>query len=430
MSSLLRLTACVLPGLLTLDACKQLDVCEGVRCEASIASTAGTSSSHGGRSTANEGSEAAAGAPDHVAGAAGEAGQAGGAEPGPEPLECEAGLGDCDYSRLTGCETPLGWAVRNCGACGQSCADACGDGVCLNDLLLVEDATLVDFVSNANYAFGSLGKMDGSNALIRIGMVDGQVDELLLIGDYSELALGDRVYLLDGETRLLQSMAQDGSDLRLEQTEGATSLGAYAGGTYYVSSVWDEDSSRDVQTLRFRPSGASGWQTIKEQARGDIRSSSDYGVIYVETDVSEDSEQPDVEHLYVVQGSTITAFGTAPPNMSDVLAVDDRIAVLTTDYETSLNELWWLDDYYPPVRFELPKDGVSPTMRPFRDEVVISLTEGKDGYVQRFDENGGLPGRIGVRLGSSLVALDEHYLFHSVADDWAAWRVLRTTWNE
>jgi hypothetical protein len=424
MSTPLRLLCCVLPCLVALDACKELDVCDGLQCDAVATGGGGVSSSTDGRSPASAGSEeVTAGAPQAGGGAAGEAGQDRGPA-SPESLQCDAGLGDCDYSKLTGCETPLAWAVRNCGACGHSCADACGDGGCLDDLLLVEDASVTDFVSNATYAFALLTKTDGTDSLIRIQIDDGIVEELLpLVGGWSQLALGDRVYLLDGETRILQSMAQDGGDLELEPTESPFSVGAYAAGTYYVSSVWEESSESYIDTLRFRESGAQAWQTIKQQARGDIRSSSDYGVIYVETDESEGGEEPDVEHLYLLQGNEVIAFGVAPQNMEEVFAVEGGIAALT------LSELWWLDVNDPPVRFELPTGGTGPSMAPHREGVVVSVTEGKDAYVQRFNRDGGLPGRIGVRLGSNLEALDDHYLFHSVTDDWIQWRVLRTTWR-
>lgn len=425
----LRLVCCcVLPGFVVLEACKELDVCQGLQCEAVANDAGGASSSAGERSAGSAGAEVvAAGAPQEIGGAAGEAGQGGAAE-SPESLQCSAGLGDCDYSKLTGCETPLAWAVRNCGACGHTCADACGDGACLEDLLLVEDAHVRDFVSNATYAFAMLTKLDNTSSLIRIQIDDGAVEELLpLVGNDSQLVLGDRVYLLDDEllddTAVLQSMAQDGSDLELEPTESPASVGAYAGGTYYVSSVWDESSESYIDTLWFRESGAKAWQAIKPQARGEIRWSSDHGVIYVETEESEGGEEPDVEHLYLLQRKQIVDFGVAPQDMQQAFAVEGGIAALTS------SELWWLDDSEPPVRFELSTDGTGPSMAPHRDGVVISLTEGKDGYVQRFNQDGGLPGRIGVRLGSSLDALDDNYLFHSVTDDWIQWRVLRTTWR-
>jgi hypothetical protein len=49
------------------------------------------------------------------------------------PLECLFELGDCDGKRKNGCETPLLFDSRNCGACENVCGAGfiCEDGACL-----------------------------------------------------------------------------------------------------------------------------------------------------------------------------------------------------------------------------------------------------------------------------------------------------------
>jgi hypothetical protein len=52
---------------------------------------------------------------------------------GRPPLECPFELGDCDGKRKNGCETPLLFDSRNCGACDLVCGagSICEDGACL-----------------------------------------------------------------------------------------------------------------------------------------------------------------------------------------------------------------------------------------------------------------------------------------------------------
>jgi hypothetical protein len=103
-----------------------------------------------------------------------------------------------------------------------------------------------------------------------------------------------------------------------------------------------------------------------------------------------------------------------------VLATATGITVLTFDSDTRAAQLWWLTAGAAPRHYSLPPQPnyVAPSMRPDRDVVALTLTQGKAAYVETFAPDGPRGGRIGVRLGSTLVGLDERHLWHLVADDW------------
>jgi hypothetical protein len=296
--------------------------------------------------------------------------------------------------------------------------------------LLARHAGVGAFASTGTYGFAKLSKIDATSSFARIRLATGAVDELIpQLGDGGvQLAIGDRVYLLDRADSdwTLRSFSVEGTDLRIEQTIEPRSVGAYAGGTYYLSRVEAGDASGATDTLYFRPNFASDWKPIRQREAADTTTlwgSSSHGVVYVEPDTN------GADQLYLLQGSELVPHGPLPANAIEALPTGKGITVLTHDEYAPLNELWWLDAGEEPIRYAVSPDGLSPRMRVYRDIVVLLLTEGNSGYVERFDANGAIGGRIGVRLGSDLLGLDDEYLFHEVTDDWFSWRVLRTSWG-
>jgi hypothetical protein len=345
----------------------------------------------------------------------------------PQVLECEPGLADCDESRLTGCETHLGWTVRYCGTCGLACDDACQEGACLASLEIGQGVLIDDFVSTTSYAFTKLSKLDNTAAFISIDVGTGKLVERLAVEAYQgfSLALSDRVYVLE-ENFPLRSFALDGTDLQTEDAVEPRDIGGNAGGTYYLRTVYDaEDVGTDL--LYYRPSKASPWQEIRRREGRDdsrIESSTPDGIVYVEWDTS------GAEQVYLLRGSDLISYGPLPANASHALAIANSVTVLTHDDAADQNELWWLKDGEEPIHYALPASEWAPTMRPFGNRVALLLEEDKTAYVQLFGEGGGFTGRVGLRLESDLAGLNEKYLFHSVTDNWIDWRVLRTPWNQ
>jgi hypothetical protein len=407
---------------LAAGSCRRVEVC-GANCTDSMTPVGAGGTPSGGKRAASTSGEAATlvggGAAD--AGNAGEAGAGG--EPSAEPLRCDVGTADCDYSRLTGCETELSWTVRHCGACGVSCEDGCLAGKCLQSLMLRRDSEVISFASMKTDAFAALKNMDSTRTLLRVRVDTGEVSEILRsFGDDPKLALGgDRVYLFEPTQHEIRSMRFDGSDQQLEDLDSPVEMDAYSGGTYYIGGASDADENT-TYPLYYRPDAASAWQVLKADAPGSLVSASNHGVVYTESDAD------DVEQIYVLQGDTITAYGPSPLNAEHVLATMGGVAVLTLDYDTSAVELWWLTTGSAPTHYALPATS-TPRMRPYRDQVAVSLVEGKAAYVQLFNASGPDTTQIGVRLGSQLEGIDDHYLWHLVSDDWFHWRLLRTEWD-
>jgi hypothetical protein len=416
---------------LAAGSCRHVDVC-GATCSDDMTTAGEGGVASGGKPGVSTSGDAAtlagggAGGDSSEAGAKGESGAGG--EPSTEPLQCDAGKADCDYSRLTGCETEIDWTVRHCGGCGISCADGCSVGKCLQSALVASDAMILGFVSTKTFAFAALSNMDSTRSLQRIDVGTGASTEILTgLRDEAKLALGDRLYLLDAdvldsEPPELRSMALDGTDPKLEDVTHPWELEAYSGGTYYVGEVTD---SKDNTTypLYYRPAAANAWQVLKAHAPGSLVSSSAHGVVYTETDAD------DVEQIYVLKENQIIPYGPTPPNTTHVLATSDGVAVLTYSYDESTTELWWLTTDSAPTHYALPYSISTPRMRPYRQKVAVSLIEGKSAYVEVFGPSGSDMIKIGVRLGSELQSLDDHYLWHLVTDDWFHWRFLRTEWE-
>lgn len=415
-----RLLITALLLLCAASSCRRHDLCEGADCAEGFTGSGGTTTSAGAApqsgsglassAAGSEGGEAHAGA-DGDAGAGGEAAT--------EPLQCDVGTGDCDYSRLTGCEAQLSWTIRHCGACGISCEDGCSAGKCLQSALLYMDAAVTSFVSTNTFVFATLSHLDGTDTFVRVRVDNGKADELLAnIGGDAAVALGDRVYLFDPDRSELRSSMLDGNDLRVEPTVQASDMGAYPGGTYYISAVSGADDDT-AYTLYYRPNASSPWQELKKDA-GWLGSSSNHGVVYGETDAD------GVDHLYLLQADSIIPHGPAPLNTDQSLATADGITVLTHDYDTYAVELWWLTADSEPRHYALPPQFGAPRVRPYRDIVAVSLVDDKAAYVQTFDSVGPNASKLGVRLGSELLGLDDRHLWHFVTDDWFHWRFLST----
>ena len=403
--------------LLAAGSCRGYDLCEGAKCSevdlpvsGGVAGAVSPPLSSGGVANSEAGNDTGGEGPVGGGGDGGDGGAA--SEPAAEPLQCEVSTGDCDNSRLTGCESHLRWTVRHCGACGASCDDACSAGKCLPSSQLSLDSLVGSFVSTKTFAFATMSKLDGTHFFARIRVDTGKIDDLGHIGYGVDLHLGDRVYLFDDDSSEIRSVMLDGTDPRLETWTEPVSMAAYPGGTYYIG--WPEE------VLYYRPSVDSPWQELKRGSLGTLVSSSVYGVVY-----SEHSEE-EGEQLYLLQKDVFVPFGEAPLNMDQALATKDGIAVLTFDYDTLAVELWWLAAGTKPRHYSLPPSTIAPRMRPDRDLVAVKLTEGKAAYVETFAPDGPPGERIGVRLGSDLVGLDERHLWHLVADDWFHWRFLST----
>jgi hypothetical protein len=243
------------------------------------------------------------------------------------------------------------------------------------------------------------------------------------VGYGAKLALGDRVYLLDPDNRRMRSFLLDGSDPRTEDIPYVWDMDAYPGGLYYIGTGAGSDGS--ASNLYYRSDATSPWRQLDEDLGGGFVSSSAYGVVLSRTDANE------VEQLYLLQGDRVIPYGPALLNTEDVLPTADGITVLTYDYATSATELWWLTDdlTQEPTHYALPTQHHLPRMRPYRGIVAVNLVDGTSAYVQTFDESGPQLGKLGVRLGSVLIGLDDHYLWHLVTDDWFHWRFLRTEWD-
>jgi hypothetical protein len=281
------------------------------------------------------------------------------------------------------------------------------------------DAFVTSFVSTNTFAFAALSHLDSTDTFVRVRVDDGKVDELLAnIGNDAVVALGDRVYLFEPERSELRSTMLDGNDLRVEPTVEPYAMGAYPGGTYYIGTVSDADDSTSYP-LYYRPDATSPWRELKKDA-GWIDSSSPHGVVYGETDAD------GVDHLYLLQGERIIPHGRAPLNTEHSLATATGITVLTHDYDTYAVELWWLTADSEPTHYALPPQFGVPRMSSYRDIVAVSLTEDKAAYIQTFDSSGPYAGKLGVRLGSVLLGLDDRHLWHFVTDDWFHWRFLST----
>jgi hypothetical protein len=291
------------------------------------------------------------------------------------------------------------------------------------------DFEVSSFVSTRTFAFAILSNLDGTDSFVRVRVDTGTYDELLAnIPDSTEVLLGDRVYLFDSDSSELRSTMLDGTDPKVETVAAPQSMGAYSGGTYYVGYVSDsDDNSRNP--LYYRPHAGSPWQELKAHVDGSLWSSSDVGVVYSELVATGEDFEDEVRSLYLLQGDQLIAFGLAPQGMRHAIATADGITVLTYDDDTYVPELWWLALDSTPTHYALPPQSSDPTMRPYRDVVALSLAEGKSAYVQAFSEGGPYLGKIGVRLGSSLIGLDDRYLWHLVSDDWFHWRFLRTEWE-
>lgn len=411
--------------LFTAASCRSLEVC-GAICAAPAGSGGMATGDGSARAGGGEGGEQLGGtgtAEPLGGGGAGDSGAAGDA--GLEPLQCDAGSADCDYSRLTGCETHPSWAIRHCGACGVSCEDGCSAGKCLQSLLLTSDAEVASFVSTNSFAFATLSTIDGTHPLIRVRLDEGKTDVLLTeVGSGAKVALGDRVYLFDSDSGRIRSFLLDGSDPRVEEVPDVWDMGAYPGGQYYTGRGAGSDEGGAL-SLYYRRDASSPWQELDEDLGGSFVASSGYGVVLSRTDADQ------VEQLYLLREDRVIPYGPALLDTEDVLATPEGITVLTYDYGTAATELWWLTDdlTQEPKHYALPPQHYFPRMRPYRDIVAVNLVDGKSAYVQTFDKSGPQVGKLGVRLGSVLIGLDNHYLWHMVTDDLFHWRFLRTEWD-
>ena len=201
--------------LLAAGSCRGHDLCAGAKCsEVDLPMSGGEAGavspplSSGGVANGEAGNDAGGNGP---AGSGGD-GDDGGAASAPAPLHCEVSTGDCDNSRLTGCESHLRWTVRHCGACGASCDDACSAGRCLPSSQLSLDSLVGSFVSTKTFAFANMSNPDGTHFFARIRVDTGKIDDLGRIGIWVDLHLGDRVYLFDEESPEIRSVMLDGTD--------------------------------------------------------------------------------------------------------------------------------------------------------------------------------------------------------------------------
>jgi hypothetical protein len=103
------------------------------------------------------------------------------------PLECSAGLADCNEDRSDGCETDVRREDKHCGACGHACAtgESCTDGRCQSSRCPLEhlrdcnkvssDGCEVDVRSDSKNC-GECGRICGSAGAKQAACVDSKCE--------------------------------------------------------------------------------------------------------------------------------------------------------------------------------------------------------------------------------------------------------------
>jgi hypothetical protein len=399
-------------------ACRRTTLCEQGSCAqrstGSGGNPAGGGSPEGGENASEPAASGAAGyAAD--AGAAGEGGLAG--------LMCPDGFADCDGSKFTGCETNLDWNHRNCGACGHGCEGGCRDQTCLETLRLPDDTLISSMVRTKALAFGIVNTVP--TLLVKIDIADGELRELARIpASAAELCSGsDRVYVWDKQhdesASGLWSMLPDGTNLEPELLEDATSFGASGKGAYYVSTLEDSDGV-SVDQLWFRPAAGASWEVLSQgTTKTEILACSSFGVALSQLD-SDDQAQ-----LYLLDGRDVVHYGPAPTGLVEVAVTERGITVLGSDAQ-----LWWLRAASEPKHYPLSGQPANQyrKLHVFYDEVALYFEERDAAFVQQFDEDGPLRGRIGLARASELVFVDMNYVWHWNFDTWVTSRFFRSTW--
>lgn len=379
-----------------------------------------TSAAAGGTEAQPEGGGAGV-AGEGSAGESASAGAAGESDPG---LACGVNLADCDGSRLTPCETNITWAARHCGGCGRSCDGLCLGGKCeaavevmkgLADTMVASSST--GFVLINELQKHSVLKVDIETAEAHVYLDD--------VPSNLELSISsDRVYFFDYYAdEQLTSARLDGTDFVREQVSSPTDVGATVKGAYHVSESYDEDTFEYSYSLLFRASGESTWKKLYEGPSCRILSSSAYGLVVARYE-DDDEEMPPFLDLY--RGESVIALGLAPANLEEVAITEAAVVVLT--YDDERYDLWWLDDHgLDRTSYEV----AAPSNNSYQlivdgTYVVMYFNEGGKGFVQLFTNAGPEIGRSGLANYSTIVHVDRYYLWHTLWDDAASARFLRS----
>jgi hypothetical protein len=406
---------------LVAGACRSTTLCANDACVQSggAAGDVGVVGDRGGEAgSGNVPPEAAA------SGAAGQTAEAGAGGAGaPAGLACPDGFGDCDGSKLTGCEANLEWHNRNCGACGNRCEGGCRGRNCL-EALRIGNVMLTSMVSTRTVAFAlAAGQPD---LLLKIGVSDGKMQELATVPWLSELALGsDLVYVWDpshdeSESGLM-SIEFAGTRLRTEPLQRASSFGASEKGAYYIE---EEDLEvHGLQRLWFRPPADAAWELL----HGDLRSaeliaSSSAGVV-MHRYHSEDAQAK----LYLLDGRDVIDYGVEPDGFDEAIATQRGITVLSSD--SAQSRLTWLTASGDSKEYVL---GGHPTGQGRRlvveyGEVALTFSDSAATMVQRFNDNGLVRAPIGLPRSSELVFVDYHFMWHHAVDTSITPRLTRST---
>lgn len=403
-------------------ACRSTTLCKQASCDESAEPGSGNAGNATSPGMAGEPAEGGAGDQGPGAGAGGQDAGAGGAG-APAGLICPDGRADCDGSALTGCETSPEWNNRHCGVCGKRCEGGCSGGSCL-PALRIADIQPTGMVSTATFAF----VLTGGDQFMKIDLEDGAIHELSRVGGFTKLSLGsDRVYVWDpdheGGDSGLYSMALAGSELESEPVQGADSFGASDEGAYYVQVEEDPETVDDVQKLWFRPRADAAWELLNEGiTTTELIASSYAGVIMRQYDAEGKA------HLYLLDGRAIVDYGLQPDFFVEAAATESSVAVLTTDLQQSRLSWRFADGTSTSYAVGFHPGSQFRTLHVSLYDVAMSFVEDGQDYVQWFDDDGLVRGRIGVPRGSDLVFIDSTHIWHYHLVNEFTPRFVRSTW--
>jgi len=359
--------------------------------------TGEVSESNGG---ANGGAGAEAGG---MSGAAGEA--TGGAPPvGPD---CDTGHADCDESALTVCETPINFSFRHCGACDARCGGVCSVGKCKPPENLI-DKSVERTAANASAIFALIYAPPDHENLHRFDSKTG-ADAVLVEGldENAELRLGaDRLYAFYEFDHRVLSWGLDGNGAKTEEFSAAT-FGVTNAGVYYTSYVADPKTQLDSWTLWFKAEGASAFAELATGTTLDILGSSVQGLIVLR-DTGTTSE------ILLARGADLSPLGESPGGWeAAAAAAGGAVFLLSNEAAPGGYELLWLRPDRPPAHILLEAPPADTRLVPAPDGIALQLDDHNNTFVRIFSPEGPEAVPLGIPYASTLVLVDERYLWYS-----------------
>lgn len=391
------------------SACRQVTVCE----DAEDCSTPPLDAADAGMAgqpapaSANGGDAGATHQPVENGGVAGQveppgAGSSAGGE-SPQGPSCRPGTAECDDSSLTVCETPTTFSFRHCGGCGKRCEGSCISGNCKPGVGLLDRAAEA-FVADSARAFALV-----SNNVYSVDLESGDFQLIAPeLESWATLVLGPDYLYVSYDDHVLR-MGFDGSGLASEPYE-STSFGVTKDGVYYTTYLEGSESEPSQYELWFRPAGSSIAELLRKSTSLAIAGSTRASIVVRE-------EGADVTEVLLVRGRDVSELGPQPSHVLDLEPMPDAVVFLVeNDQVPSGHEVVWLDSFGTSRRFAVEPDVEDSDLVPAPDGVALLLKDRSNTFVRLYHVGGPVDVPFGISNWSTLLYVDERYIWYSALD--------------